>query len=46
MLGNADLRRLLQPPFSNAPCANPIQFLAQHLQLLGAVVIFAELRIC
>ena len=29
-LGNADLRRPLQSPFYDVPCANPIQFLAQH----------------
>jgi hypothetical protein len=40
------LERPLQLLFYNAPCANPIQFLAEHLQLLGAVVKFAELRRC
>src|ERR1700682_3302499 len=40
------LERPLQLLFYNAPCANPIQFLAEHLQLLKAVVKFAELRRC
>ena len=40
------LERPLQLLFYNAPCANPIQFLAEHLQVLGAVVKFAELRRC
>src|SRR5271166_1438434 len=44
LLGNAELRRTFQPPFHNAPCADPIQFLAKHTDFFGAVVKFAELR--
>jgi hypothetical protein len=46
VLENVELGRPSQPPFHNAACADPIQFLAKHLQLFGAVVILAELRIC
>jgi hypothetical protein len=43
---NVELRRPLQPPFNDDPCANPIQFLAQRTDLLGAAVKFAELGRC
>ena len=42
----AKLSRPLQPPFYNAPCANPIQFLAKRTDPLTAVVEFVELRRC
>ena len=38
--------QLLLYNFYNAPGTNPIQFLAKHLELLGAAVKFAELRRC
>jgi hypothetical protein len=43
---HVELRRILQPPFYNAACVNSIQFLAKRIDLLRAVVKFAELRGC
>jgi hypothetical protein len=41
-----ELNRFLEPPFHNARCTDPIQFLAKHLQPFGARAKFAKLRKC
>jgi hypothetical protein len=38
--------RHLHPPLDDAPCANPIEFFAKRVDLLKAVVEFAEFRRC